>query len=63
MQEIQLQSLVQENPLEKGMATLSSILAWRIRWTEEAGGLKFIGTQKVGHNLAIKHTHTLRKEE
>ena len=63
MQEIQLQSLVQENPLEKGMATLSSILAWRIPWTEEAGGLQFIGTQKVGHNLAIKHTHTLRKEE
>ena len=47
----------------EGMATLSSILAWRIRWTEEAGGLQFIGTQKVGHNLAIKHTHTLRKEE
>ena len=63
MQEIQLQSLVQENPLEKGMATLSSILAWRIPWTEEAGGIQFIGTQKVGHNLAIKHTHTLRKEE
>ena len=63
MQEIQLQSLVQENPLEKGMATLSSILAWRIPWTEEAGGLQFIGSQKVGHNLAIKHTHTLRKEE
>ena len=47
MQEIQLQSLVQENPLEKGMATLSSILAWRIPWTEEAGGLQFIGSQRV----------------
>ena len=63
MQENRLQSLVQENPLEKGMTTLSSILAWRIPWTEEAGGLQFIGSQKVEHKLAIKHTYTLRKEE
>ena len=39
MQEIQVQSLGQEDPLEKGMATYSSILAWRIPWTEEAGRL------------------------
>ena len=45
------------------MAILSSILAWRIPWTEEAGGLQFIGSQKVEHKLAIKHTYTLRKEE
>ena len=63
MQEIWLQSMVQENPLEKGMATLSSILAWRILWTEEVGGLQSIGSQKVGHNLAIKHTYTMRKEK
>ena len=39
MQEIQIQSLDQQNPLEKGMVTHSSILAWEIPWTEEAGGL------------------------
>ena len=39
MQEIRVQSLGQERPLEKGMATLSNILAWRIPWTEEPGGL------------------------
>ena len=47
----------------EGNDYLSSILAWRIPWTEEAGGLQFIGSQKVGHKLAIKHTYTLRKEE
>ena len=40
----------QEDPLEKGMATHSSILASRIPWTEEPGGLQFMGSQKVGHN-------------
>ena len=40
MQEIQIQSLGQEDPLEKGMATHSSILAWRISWSEEPGGLQ-----------------------
>ena len=39
-----------EDPLEKGMATHSSILAWRIPWTEEPGGLHSIGSQRVGHN-------------
>ena len=40
--------------LEKGMATHSSILAWRNPWTEEPGGLWSIGSQRVGHNLATK---------
>ena len=44
-QEIQVQSLAQENPLEKGMATHASILAWRIPWTEEPGGLQSMGLQ------------------
>ena len=45
MQETQVQSLGREDPLEKGMATYSSILAWRIPWTEEAGGLQSMGLQ------------------
>ena len=40
----------QEDPLEKGMATHSSILAWRIPWTEEPGGLQFKGSQRVRNN-------------
>ena len=48
MQEIQVQSPGQEDPLEKGMATHSSILAWRIPWTEEPGGLQFMGSQRLG---------------
>ena len=39
-----------EDPLEKGMATHSSILAWRIPWTEEPGGLQFMQSQKAGHD-------------
>ena len=50
MQETQVQSLEQKDPLEKGMATNSSILAWEILWTEKPGGLQFIGSQRVGHN-------------
>jgi len=49
-QETLVQSLGWEGPLEKGMATHSSILAWRILWTEEPGGLQSIGLQRVGHN-------------
>ena len=41
-----------EDPLEEEMATLSSVLAWEIPWTEESGGLQSIGSQSVGHNLA-----------
>ena len=50
MQETQVQSLSQEDPLEEGKATLSSILAWRIPWTEESGGLQSIGSQRVRHD-------------
>ena len=50
MQETQVGSLGQEDPLEKGMATHSSILAWRLAQTEEPGGLQSMGSQKLGHN-------------
>ena len=49
-QEMQVQSLGQEDPLEEGMATCSSILAWRIPWTEDPSGLQSIGSQRVRHN-------------
>ena len=49
MQETQVQSLDLEDPLEKGIATHSSILAWRIPWTEEPGRLQSMGLQRVGH--------------
>ena len=48
--ETQVQSLGREDPLEKGMATHSSILAWRIPWTEEPGGLQSMGSQRVGND-------------
>ena len=50
MQETQVRSLGQEDPLEEGMATHSSILAWRIPWTEEPGRLQSMGSQRVGHD-------------
>ena len=56
MQELQVWSLGHENPLEKEMATHSSILAWEIPWTEEPGGLQSMGLQRVGHDLSIKTT-------
>ena len=46
----------QEDPLEKEMATHSSTLSWRSPWTEEPGGQQSMGSQRVGHNLATKHT-------
>ena len=49
-QETQVQSLGQEDPLGERMATLSSILAWRIPWTEEPGGLQSMRLQRVGHD-------------
>ena len=49
MQETLVQSLGWENPLEKGMATHSSIRAWRIPWTEEPGGLQSKGSHRVRH--------------
>jgi len=50
LQETQVQSLGQEDPLEKGMATHSSILDWRILWTEEPGGMQLMGSQRVRHD-------------
>ena len=48
--EMQVQSLGWEDPLEGGMATHSSFLAWRIQWTEESGGLQSIASQRVRHD-------------
>ena len=59
-QETQVQFLDWEDPLEKDMATHSSILAWRIPWTEQPGGLESIGSQRVEQdwsNLAHMHSH------
>ena len=50
VQETPVQSLGWEDPLEKEMATHSSILAWKISWTEEPGGLQSMGSQRVGHD-------------
>ena len=56
-QETQVQSLGQEYSLEEEIATCSSILAWRIPWTEEPGGLQSMGSQRVRYELAYIH-HT-----
>ena len=50
MQETWVQSPCGEDPLEKGMVTHSSILAWRTLWTEDPGGLQSMGLQRVGHD-------------
>ena len=50
MWETQVQSFGQEDPLEKGMAAHSSVLAWRIPWTEEPDGLQSMRSQRVGHD-------------
>ena len=50
MQETQVQFLGQEDPLEKEVATHSSIVAWEIPWTEEPGGLQSMGSQSIGHD-------------
>ena len=50
MRETQVRSLGQKDPLEKGMATHPSILAWRISWAEELGGLQSMGPQRLEHN-------------
>ena len=54
MQEMWVISLDREDPLEKGMATHSSILAWKIPWTEEPGRLQSMGSQRVGHDLVTE---------
>ena len=58
MQETQVRSLSWEDALEKEMATHSSILAWRIPWTEEPGGLQSMGLQRVRHDWATSLTHS-----
>ena len=61
MQETWGASLGREDPLEKGMDTHSSILAWRIPWTEEPGRLQSMGLLRVGHATEWHtHTHTYR---
>ena len=57
MQETQVPFLGWEDPLEKEMATHSSILAWRIPWREEPGRLQSTGSQRVGHDWATSHIH------
>ena len=57
-QEMKLQSLGWEEPLEEDTAAHSSIPAWKIPWTEEPGGLPSKGSQRVQHEWATKHTHT-----
>ena len=59
MQEMWVQSLGQENPLEKGMATHFSILAWEIPWTKEPGKLQSMGSKRVGHDERLIHTQRL----
>ena len=62
MQERWVLSLGLEYPLEKEMATYSSILEWKTPWTEEPGGLQCMGLQGVGHDLVTEHTHNLDPE-
>ena len=58
MWETRVWSLGQEDTLEKEMATHSSILAWKIPWTEESGGLQSMGVQRIGHDWAT-NTYTI----
>ena len=66
MQETQVQPLSQEDPLKKGMATYSRILAWGILWTVESGGLQSMRSQKVRHHLVTNtftsHTMCAKKK-
>ena len=59
IQETQFRSMGWEDAQEKGMATHSIIPAWRIPWTEEPGRLQTMGSQRVRHDLATTHTHTI----
>ena len=63
VRETWVQSLGQEDPLEKEMATHSSTLAWKIPWTEETGRLQSMGSLRVGHDFTFTfHFHALEKE-
>ena len=57
-QETKVRFLGQEDPLENEMVTQSSILAWKIPWTEDLGGLQFMGWQRVRHDLVTKQQQT-----
>ena len=59
-QEMWVSSLGREDPLEEEMATHSSVLAWRIPWMEEPGGLQFVGSQRVGQDLVNKQRDVLQ---
>ena len=62
LQETQVQIVGWEDPLEEGMATHSSILAWRILWTEEPGRVQSTGLQRVGHDwIDLAHMHLCTK--
>ena len=65
IQETHVQSMGWEDPLKEEMATQSSILAWRIPWREEPGGLKSMGLQRVGHDWVTNtlYLKQLEKEE
>ena len=63
VQEMWVQSLGWEDPLEKEMATHSCILAWETLWTEEPDGLQSMGSQRVRHDLATEHPRTAFKNE
>ena len=63
MQEMWVQSLDQEDPLEEEMATHSSIFVWEIPWTEEPGGLQSMGLQRVGHDLTTKQKQSIFKPQ
>ena len=58
MQETWVQSLGQKDPLEEGIATHYSILAWRLLWTEEPGRLPSMGSQRLRHDSATAHEHS-----
>ena len=58
MQETPVQPMGQEDPLEKGMAAYSSVLAWEIPWTDEPGGLQSMGSQRVRYDCSDR-THSL----
>ena len=60
MQETQVRFLGQEDPLEEGMTTHSSTLAWRIPWAEKPGGLQSTDWQRVRHDYVTKHTKAFR---
>ena len=61
MRKTRVQFLGWEDPLEKGMATHSSTLAWEIPWIEEPGGLQSMGPQRVGHNKVTEHIQILKE--